>query len=77
MSPASFKVLGDEIGVNVNLQRGCFANQYGHSWNVVITNTGDNYICDTMNNKIIPIQQKFIADLEQYQTVNYEPLYVK
>ncbi len=74
-----FKVLGDEIGVNVNLQRGCFTSQSGqggHAWNVVRTNTGDYYICDTMNNKIIPIQESYINDLKKYQSVDYRMLYI-
>ena len=75
-----FKVLGDELGLSVQLQRGkmgvVFEGEFiggGHAWNVVKFKNGKSLLVDTMNAKKLDLSAKEAQ--RQYFSVNKEPLY--
>ena len=74
-----YKILGDELGLKVELQRGNFYSEYGgggHAWNTVTFSDGTTAIYDAMHNKTSNITPGYVDKYaEQYYTVNDELLY--
>lgn len=75
-----YKVLGDEVGLNVELQRGNFYNSPvdggPHAWNTVQFKDGTSVICDAMHNKTSSITPGHVdSQAKKYFTVNDEALY--
>ena len=74
-----YKIVGDEIGLKVGLQRGNFHSAFGgggHAWNTVQFSDGTSVICDAMHNKSSSITPGQVDDYAKcYFTVNNEDLY--
>ena len=76
-----YKVLGDEVGLNVELQRGNFSNPLtgangGHAWNIVTLPDGTSYIYDVMHNSKTSITPGDIdTKASYYLTVDNKSLY--
>ena len=75
-----YKVLGDEIGLDVQLQRGRFyqnaENQGGHAWNTVQFKDGSSAIYDAMNNRRLSTDFGNVDDFAlYYRDVNNAKLY--
>jgi len=75
-----FKILGDELGLNVELQRGVFISQHGssggHAWNVIKMQNGESILCDIMMNTAIPINSNYSFYINQYHSTIRQPLYL-
>ncbi|MCM1003264.1 MAG: FHA domain-containing protein [Candidatus Gastranaerophilales bacterium] len=73
------KVLGDEIGLKIELQRGNFysgGGGGGHAWNIIRFDDGTSAIYDAMHNKTSSTTPgKVDSYARQYYTVNNEALY--
>ena len=73
------KILGDEVGLHIELQRGNFADGYvsgGHAWNVVKFEDGTSAIYDAMHNKTSNITKGHVEDYAKYYSdVNNGKLY--
>jgi hypothetical protein len=76
-----FKILGDEVDLNIELQRGNFYTEYGgggHAWNTVQFDDGTSAIFDAMHNKTSNITPGHVDDYAKYYlTVNNDDLYSK
>ena len=74
-----YKILGDEIGLKVELQRGNFINEWGgggHAWNTVRFDDGTSAIFDAMHNKTSNTTPGHVDDYAKYYfTVKKQPLY--
>ena len=74
-----FKVLGDEVGLNIELQRGNFNDEWGgggHAWNTVRFKDGTSAIYDAMHNKTSSTTPGRVDNYaRKYYTVLDEPLY--
>ena len=77
------KILGDEVGLHIELQRGNWyengnPNNYGggHAWNVVRFDDGTSAIYDAMHDKIANTTSGHVDPMaDEYLTVNNEKLY--
>ena len=73
------KILGDEVGLHIELQRGNFADGYvsgGHAWNVVKFEDGTSAIYDAMHNKTSNITKGHVENYAKfYSDVNNGKLY--
>ncbi len=73
------KILGDEVGLHIELQRGNFADGYvsgGHAWNVVKFEDGTSAIYDAMHNKTSNITKGHVENYAKYYSdVNNGKLY--
>ncbi|MCM1338920.1 MAG: FHA domain-containing protein [Muribaculaceae bacterium] len=73
-----YKILGDELGLNVELQRGNFwaGGGGGHAWNVVRFDDGTSAIFDAMHNKTSEITPGRVDNYAKfYYTVDNVALY--
>jgi hypothetical protein len=74
-----FKILGDEVGLNIELQRGNFYSEFGgggHAWNTVRFEDGTSAIYDAMHNKTSNTTPGHVDDYAKYYfTVNNDDLY--
>ena len=77
-----FKVLGDEIGLDIELQRGNFYDSYsgdggGHAWNTVRFKDGTSAIYDAMHNRTSSTTPGRVDDYSrQYYSVKDQALYL-
>ena len=73
------KILGDEVGLKVELQRGNFNNSWGsggHAWNVIKFEDGTSAIYDAMHNKTSNTTPGHVDNYAQYYyTVDDRKLY--
>ncbi len=75
-----YKILGDEIDLNVSLQRGNFYDALGgggHAWNTVEFDDGTSAIFDAMHNKTSNTTPGHVDDYaKQYTDVSDNALYI-
>lgn len=74
-----YKILGDEVGLRVELQRGNFHDDWGgggHAWNTVRFEDGTSAIFDAMHNKSSNTTPGHVDDYaKKYFTVDDQQLY--
>lgn len=74
-----YKILGDEVGLKVELQRGNFHDDWGgggHAWNTVRFDDGTSAIFDAMHNKTSNTTPGHVDDYaKKYFTVDNQQLY--
>lgn len=74
-----YKILGDEVGLKVELQRGNFYDEWGgggHAWNTVQFEDGTSAIFDAMHNKSSNTTPGHVDDYaKKYFTVDDQQLY--
>ena len=81
LSSLLYKILGDEVGLKVELQRGNFSNgtpagSGGHAWNTVRFDDGSSAIFDAMHNKTSVTTPGQVDDYaKQYFAMDNTPLY--
>lgn len=78
-----FKVLAEETGIHTRILRGHAFDLGGfgrHVWNEVKLNTGEKFLVDVQNSRIVDLYAKNVAKnpkLASYYTVNNQPIYYK
>lgn len=78
-----FKILAEEAGIHTRMLRGHAFDLGGfgrHVWNEVKLNTGEKFLVDVQNSRIVDLYAKNASKnpkLAGYYTVNNQPIYYK